>query len=93
MSCHIAFPLQHWTGPILPQSQEQPWPEERDDHKAYSMWDPDSDPQHPCIVMVGGRSRQDEPLGDVWLFHVNNIQWEEVSLLRVNETVHVILSP
>ena len=76
----IVFPLQHWTGPVLPQTG-QPWPEERQAHTAYSLWDPDRDPQHPCMVMVGGLSRRNEPLGDVWLFNINAIQWEEVSEL------------
>lgn len=72
------FHSQHWTGPILPHNQ-QPWPEERGAHTAYSMWDPDSKPANPCMVMVGGENRQNEPLGDVWLFYINTIQWEEVS--------------
>ena len=31
--------------------------------------------------MVGGVTNTGEPLGDVWLFHINTIQWEEVSEL------------
>ena len=76
----IVLPLQHWTGPVLPQTG-QPWPEERAYHTAYSLWDPDRDPPHPCMVMVGGLSRSGKPLGDVWLFNINAIQWEEVSEL------------
>jgi len=78
----IVLPLQHWTGPVLPQTG-QPWPGERARHTAYSMWnlEVDTDPLNPCMVMVGGLSRRNEPLGDVWLFNINAIQWEEVSEL------------
>ena len=76
----IVLPLQHWTGPVLPQTG-QPWPEERARHTAYSLWEADTDPLHPCMVMVGGVTDTGEPLGDVWLFNINAIQWEEVSEL------------
>ena len=66
---------------MLPHSPVQPWPEERDFHTAYSMYDPDSNPADPCLLIVAGSNKYDEPLGDVWLFRVNDIQWEEVSEL------------
>jgi len=77
----ILCPLQHWTGPILPQRQDESWPEERGYHTAYSLLEPDLDPPHPRMVMVGGKSESGEPLGDVWLFDINATQWEEVSEL------------
>ena len=64
---------------MLPQSAEQPWPEERQLHTAYSMWDPDSDPVDPCLVMAGGMRRGGDPLGDVWILHINSIHWDQVS--------------
>ena len=66
---------------MLPHSQGQPWPEDRCYHIAYSMYDPDSNPAGPCLLIVAGYNKYNEPLGDVWLFRVNDIQWEEVSEL------------
>lgn len=89
----IAFPLQGWSGPLLPQRENQPWPQERSCHTAYSMLEPDSDPEHPCLVIVGGLSQSGEPLGDVWLFYIKTSQWEEVSELRLHEAVNMLMSP
>lgn len=77
---------------MLPQKDQQ-WPQERQAHTAYTLLDPDLDPPHPCIVMIGGANNAGEHLGDMWLFHINTIQWEEVSELSSDEAVNLLMSP
>ncbi len=70
------IPYQHWSGVILPLSARQP--EGRCYHTAYSLWDPDSNPQNPSLVVTSGLSEDAQTLGDLWVFEVNGLTWEEV---------------
>ena len=35
---------------------------------------------HPQLMVSGGRSSQDEPLGGVWLFDIITNKWKEVCI-------------
>ena len=75
----LSFLPQHWTGPELPQSPQQLWPQRRQGHTSFSLCDPDTDPADPCQVVIGGEDSRADPLADVWVLHINTMQWEEVS--------------
>ena len=75
----LSFLPQHWTGPELPQSPQQLWPQRRSRHTSFSLCDPDTDPADPCQVVIGGADIRNDPLADVWVLHINTMQWEEVS--------------
>ena len=75
----LSFLSQHWTGPELPQSPQQLWPQRRQAHTSFSLCDPDTDPADPCQVVIGGLDIRSDPLADVWVLHINTMQWEEVS--------------
>lgn len=62
----------------MPQGISQRWPEGRCYHTAYSLWDPDSEPENPSLVVTCGWSEDAQPLGDLWVFQVNSKSWEEV---------------
>ena len=75
----LSFLSQHWTGPELPQSPQQLWPQRREFHTSFSLCDPDTDPADPCQVVIGGEDDRGDPLADVWVLHINTMQWQEVS--------------
>ncbi len=72
----ICLPPQHWSGAILPQGV---WLQPRAGHTAHSLWDPDSDPEDPCVVVTCGEAADDAPLGDMWILSVNRLASAQVS--------------
>lgn len=78
MPCHhILFSLQHWSGAILPQG---PWLQPRAYHSAHSLWDPDSNPEDPCLVVACGVACDGRVLDDVWILSVNSLTSVQVSM-------------
>lgn len=53
------------------------WPAARFGHATVSLYDPDKDPEHPALVLVGGCSHCDIH-NDAWLLSVNNLEWRKV---------------
>ncbi len=74
--CPVFPPPQEWSGAVLPQGV---WLQPRRAHTAHSLWDPDSDPEDPCLVVTCGRAADGTPLGDTWILSVNSLTSAPVS--------------
>jgi len=55
----------------------QPWPVGRTDHSAVSLYDSDTNPSNPTLMVMWG-SDGNEVLNDWWLFEVNAQHWRKV---------------
>ena len=58
----------------------QSWPVARDDHSAVSLYDPDSDPADPAMMVMFGEDDDERNLSDGWTLRVNSEQWRKVQL-------------
>ena len=56
----------------------QPWPVSRSYHSAVSLYDSDSNPSNPTLMVMWGLGGGDEILNDWWLFGVNAQHWRKV---------------
>ncbi len=74
--CPVFPPPQEWSGAVLPQGV---WLQPRIHHTAHSLWDPDSDPEDPCLVVTCGMAVDFTPLSDTWILSVNSLTSAPVS--------------
>ncbi len=75
---HTRTHAQHWSGAILPQGV---WLQPRSNHTAHPLWDPNSNPEDPCLVVTCGRAAGGTPLEDVWIFSINSLTSMQVSII------------
>ena len=56
----------------------QPWPVSRSDHSAVSLYDSDTNPSNPTLLVMWGDGGGGRILNDWWLFGVNAQHWRKV---------------
>jgi len=56
----------------------QPWPVRRDYHSAVSLYDSDTSPSNPTLLVMWGDGGGGGILNDWWLFGVNAQHWRKV---------------
>ena len=74
--------MQTWT--VIPVSQTPNHPVAREYHSSVSVYDPDSGPTHPALLIMWGDDG-DEILRDGWIFHLNQQQWRKVVIASFHE--------
>ena len=75
--------MQHWVGPLEPQSPNQPWPAPRCLHATSCVVDPDSEiaALHQKVVTFWGKGSDNKYVPDIWMLDVATVTWREVSCL------------
>jgi len=56
----------------------QPWPVSRAYHSSVSLYDSDTSPSNPTLMVMWGDGGGDVILNDWWLFGVNAQHWRKV---------------
>ena len=69
--------MQGWSGVVANGSPGQPWPVGRSIHSAVSLYDSDSNPSNPTLMVMWGQA-DGEVLNDCWFFGVIVQQWRKV---------------
>ena len=70
--------MQEWTRVEAKGGPGQPWPEDRNDHSAVSLYESDSNPANPELFIMWGADKNDKPMNDGWVYGVNVQQWRKV---------------
>ena len=77
VECALSF-IQGWSRIVANGGPGQPWPVSRAFHSAVSLYDSDTNPSNPTLMVMWGHGDADEVLNDWWLFGVNTQHWREV---------------
>ena len=85
VECALSF-IQGWSRVAANAGPGQPWPVSRAYHSAVSLYDSDTNPSNPTLMVMWG-SDEDEILNDWWLFGVNAQHWRKVRQ-SVSSTYH-----
>ena len=80
MCFHVVTVSQAWSEVISSGGPGQSWPVARDGHSAVSLYDPDSDPADPAMMVMFGEDDHARNLSDGWTLRVNSEQWRKVQL-------------
>jgi len=78
----IVYCFQVWSGPICPAVDIDPWPKARSFHTAVCL----QDPSVPCnghrqLLVLWGMDKDAEPINDLWVLDINQLQWKQVSTI------------
>ena len=76
MECALSF-IQGWSIIVANGGPGQPWPVGRTDHSVVSLYDSDTNPSNPTLLVMWGQA-DGGILNDWWLFEVNAQHWRKV---------------
>ena len=67
--------MQEWSQLV---ASDGPWPEARNVPSAVSLYDCDSNPSDPVLMVMWGWDGGTKVLSDSWLFSINAQRWKKV---------------
>ena len=69
--------LQVWKKRLQNEFPEKSWPSSRSAHTLLSLFDPDSNPSDPAVMVAWGVNSRGLH-NDMWIFCVNVLEWRKV---------------